>query len=414
MSDASDMVHSLLAPSDAERWSRCWGAPHMSRGLPDVDAEYNASGSCSHWILEHSLSNGLSPDIWLGKELSFGHKYDGSPFKFVVDEDRVDRIQQVIDTVRKEPGRMWVEKRLNTSPILGVPDQQGHADIIKLDELGAVEIDGVRHQGVLTVHDFKDGYLMVMAKNNLQGLNYLAAALYEFDLIAPINALRFVIHQPKISHYDEWTYSRIEIEHFATLIRPVAKMVYDIYHGNIEFDPVKHLNAGDEQCFWCPVRGRCPARAKRIIDAFAPLIDQHEITDETLGNLYARLDEVEQAVKDYREEAKRRAIAGRTVVGFKLIQGNQGKRRYTDVAKVEESLKAGLPAETMRKLYEPSVLMSPTQVDKRITDAQYEALVKPYVTRNPGAYQLVPLAHPKPAVTVPQFEVLKESPNDLA
>lgn len=380
----------------------------MSRGLPDIDAEYKASGSCSHWILEQSLKNDTLPDIWLGKELQFGLKPNGEPFKFVVDEDRADRIQQVVDTIRKEPGRMWVEKRLNTSPIFGVPDQQGHADVIKLDTLGAVEIDGVPHQGVLTVHDFKDGYLLVNAKNNMQGLNYLAAALYEFDLVAPINALRFVIHQPKISHYDEWTYSRVEIEHFATLIRPVAKLVYDIFHGVVEFDPVKHLNAGEEQCFWCPVRGRCPARAARIIDAFAPLINQHEINDETLGNLHSRLDEVEQAIKDYRIEALRRVMMGRPIAGQKLVQGNMGKRRYTDVKKAEAALQLAVPAETMQKLYEPSTLMSPTQVEKRITKADYE-LLKPYITRSPGAYTLAPLSDRREEVQVQQFTPVEES-----
>lgn len=379
----------------------------MSRGLPDIDAEYKASGSCSHWILEQSLKNDTLPDIWLGKELQFGLKPNGEPFKFVVDEDRADRIQQVVDTIRKEPGRMWVEKRLNTSPIFGVPDQQGHADVIKLDTLGAVEIDGVPHQGVLTVHDFKDGYLLVNAKNNMQGLNYLAAALYEFDLVAPINALRFVIHQPKISHYDEWTYSRVEIEHFATLIRPVAKLVYDIFHGVVEFDPVKHLNAGEEQCFWCPVRGRCPARAARIIDAFAPLINQHEINDETLGTLYSRLDEVEQAIKDYRIEALRRVMMGRPVAGQKLVQGKMGKRRYTDVKKAEAALQLAVPAETMQKLYEPSTLMSPTQIEKRITEADYE-LLKPYITRNPGAYTLAPLSDRREEVQVQQFIPVEE------
>lgn len=407
--------HSLLAPSDAERWSRCAGAPHLSRGLPEVDAEYNASGTCSHWILERCLKNNTAADIWLNTEMSFGiNPATGQPFKFVIDEDRVDRIQQVVNQILSEPGQMWTEKRLNTSPVLGVPDQQGHADIVKLDTRGAVEIDGVPHVGVLSVHDFKDGYITVYAKNNLQGLNYLAAALYEFDLVAPISALRFVIHQPKVSHYDEWTYSRVEIEHFVSLIRPMAKLVYDIYHGNVEFDPDKHLNPGDEQCFWCPVRGRCPARQKWFIEMCKPLIDKYEVNDESLGALYAKLEAIEQAAKDYRAEALRRVLMGRQIAGQKLVQGKQGPRKYTDQAaqkKAEAALQAALPLEKMLELYEPRTILSPTQAEKRLTDDQYATLIKPYVTRAPGSYSLAPLADKRPAVTVPQFGIVKEPTN---
>ncbi len=411
--------HSLLAPSDAERWSRCAGAPHLSRGLPDVDAEYNASGTCSHWILEQSLKNNTAADIWLGHEMSFGtNTATGEPFKFVIDEARIDRVQRTIDRIKSEPGEMWVEKRLNTSSVLGVPDQKGHADVVKLDLLGAVEIDGILHQGVASVHDFKDGFITVYAKNNLQGLNYLAAALYEFDLAAPINALRFCIHQPKVGHYDEWTYSRIEIEHFVSLIRPMAKLVYDIYHGNVEFDPDKHLNPGDEQCFWCPVRGRCPARQKWFVEQCKPLIDKHELNDEQIGLLYARLDAIEQAAKDYRIEALRRAMMGREIAGQKIVQSRQGPRKYIDEAakkKAEAALQEGLPAEKMAQLYEPRSILSPTQAEKKLTEDQYTELVKPYVTRAPGGYSLAPLTDQRPAVTVQQFQIVKESPNvDLA
>ena len=407
--------HSLLAPSDAERWSRCAGAPHLSRGLPDVDAEYNASGTCSHWILEQCLRNDTAADIWLGKEMSFGVKPDGEPFKFIIDEERVDRIQLTIDKIKSEPGQMWTEKRLNTSPVLGVPDQQGHADVIKLDILGAAEIDGVPHQGVLSVHDYKDGFITVYAKNNLQGLNYLAAALYEFDLVAPITALRFCIHQPKIGHYDEWTYSRIEIEHFVSLIRPMAKLVYDIYHGNVEFDPDKHLNPGDEQCFWCKIRGRCPARQKWFIEQCKPLIDKYELNDEQMGLLYARLDAIQQAAKDYKVEALRRAMMGRPIAGQKIVQSRQGPRKYVDETarkKAETALQNTLPLEKMLELYEPRAILSPTQAEKKLTEEQYTALIKPYVTREPGAYSLAPLTDKRPAVTIQQFQIVKEPTND--
>lgn len=407
MTEIDKSVHSILAPSDSERWSRCVGAPYLSKGVHSPDAEYNASGSCSHWILEQCLKNPENtPETWLGQTLQFGiNPATATPFEFKIDQERCDRIQLVINRIYKEPGQMWVEKLLNTSPVLGVPGQTGHADIIKLDTQGVVLIDEVPYVGVLTVHDFKDGFLLVSAKNNLQGLNYLAAALYELDLAAPINALRFVIHQPKIKHYDEWTYTRAEIEQFVTLIRPVAKLAYDLYHGNVEFDPKKHLNAGDAQCFWCNVRGKCPARAQRIIDLFAPLINQYEIDDATLSQLYANLDEVRQACKDYEMEASHRALAGRPIAGHKLVLGRAGDREWRDEAKAKDSLSLSVAPE---KMFLPAKLVSPTQLEKAVGKKNYEPF-KQLVYRSPAKLTLVPNSDRREAVEPLSFKPVEET-----
>jgi Protein of unknown function (DUF2800) len=391
-------THSILAPSKSETWSMCVGAPNLAKGLPEVDAEYNASGSCSHWILEQVLKTGSPAKAWLGQELKFGS------FAFVVDKERAERVQAAADAINGEPGQMWSERRLDTSPIFGVPNQEGHADVIKLDPYGAVEIDGVPHVGVLTVHDFKDGYIQVNAKNNKQGLCYLAAALYEFDIVAPIAALRFCIHQPKIHHYDEWAYTRREIEIFSTIIRPVAKLAYDIYHGIVEFDPAKHLNAGEEQCFWCPVRGRCPARAKRIVDMFAPLIQKHELDDKSLSQIYARLDEIEQACKDFRAEALRRALQGHEIDAYQLERGRRGNRHWTDKKKAESALLMVLPEE---KVYEPREIIGPTEFGSLVDKTTY-ASVAQYIDQSDGQLTLKPRQANGKEVIIPKFGLVEE------
>lgn len=377
-------------------WARCVGALHMGQGVPDVDKEYNASGSCSHYIAAWALENPtLKLNTWLGKELEFGE------FKFVVDEDRLTRIQSYVDGVRREPGQLWVEKRINTAHVLGLPNQEGHADAVKLDLMGQVAINGVMVRGVLTVHDFKDGYIQVKARDNFQGMLYLAGALDEFDLMADIGAARFVIHQPKINNFDEWTYTRAEIDKFMELIRPVAKLAYDIYYGTVEFDPAQHLNAGEEQCLWCPVRGSCPARAARIAAMFAPLINRHELDDDTLSAIYVRLDEIESAVRDFRAEALKRALAGHTVADHKLVYGNRGPRRWIDKGKAETGLRFVLDEE---KIFQPRELISPTQAEDLLKKS-YKAL-EPLVTQSDPTLRLVHNSHKGTPVEVPKFGVI--------
>ena len=389
-------THSILAPSGSARWLRCVGALYLSRGVPDPDKEHSASGTCSHWLLQWQLENPtLDLDIWLGKELSFG---DNPQFTFKVDDERLERVRSCVRVINREPGEMLVEHRLDTTPVLGVPDQEGHSDIIKLYPEGGAVINGVLHKGVLSVVDFKDGYLLVNAKDNTQGLIYLCAAMIEFSLIGDFNAFRFCIHQPKLNHYDEWTYTRAELEAFMQLVRPVAALAYGIYHETIQFDPAQHLNAGEEQCTYCPVRGRCVARAKRIMSLFEPLIQRHELDDRSLGVVYAQLDEITAAITDFRAEALRRAKLGVIVDGQKLVYGNHGPRRWTDKVKAEAALSMIADPD---KIYEPREIISPTSAQKVLRDG-YGAL-KDLVTQSDPQLRLVPLDHKGEAVTPIQF-----------
>lgn len=391
-------AHSILAPSDAERWSRCVGAITLSKGVPQIDKEYSASGTCSHWLLNQNLENNANLVHWLGKEMEF----DG--FKFTVDSERIDRVMTVAERVRSEPGRMWSERLVNTSPILGVPNQSGHADVVKLDDTTQFFWpDGTPYKGLLSVHDLKDGFIPVYAKNNLQGLCYTAGSLYELMLATEINAVRFCIHQPKLHHYDEWTYTLAEIEAFITIIRPVAKLAYDIYHGNVEFDADLHLNAGEEQCFWCPVRGSCPARARRLIEMFQTLISKHAISDDALAGIFVQLDEIEGACRDYRGEALRRALSGRKIEGHKLVKGRKGRRYWLDKGKAENALSLMLPEEDM---YEPREVISPTQAEtklKRQSKTAYQSVQK-YVGQEEGSLSLAPLDDKRDEVIVETFK----------
>ena len=393
-------THSILAPSDSSRWLRCVGALYLSKGIPNLDAEYSASGTCSHWLLEQAL-NGVDIGQYIGQTLTFG---ENPPFEFKIDEERLERVMTCVRQIGREPGTMLTEALLDTTPVLGVPRQSGHADIIKAyPEGGVVHPTAGLLKGVLSVHDYKDGYLLVTAKDNTQGLIYLCAAMFLFSLTGGIEAFRFCVHQPKINHYDEWTYTRAELEAFMQLIRPVAKLAYDLYHGAVEFDPTVHLTAGEEQCTFCPVRGRCVARASRIASLFEPIIRRHELDDHSIGVLYAQLDEIEAAVSDFRAEALRRARMGVKIVGQKLVYGNKGKRKWTNPAAAADIMEMSLGDSA----YEPREPISPTQAEKLLKKG-YEAL-EGLVTQTDPQLRLVPLAHKGEEVKLPEFKPTEES-----
>jgi len=397
--------HALLSPSAASMWARCPGSLLLGKGRTRGPTEHSASGTLTHAIGEHILrgEGRHNPTEWF-YEVGSEHEVDG--FKFTIDQDRLDRAQAYANNVLREPGQKYVEHKLDTSPILGIPNQFGRADCVTVDTQGAVLIDNVEHRGVISVHDLKDGAgHVVWAKNNLQGLIYGSAALYEFDMLAPFNAVRFCIHQPRVNHYDEWTYSRAEIEHFISVIRPAAKLAFDLFHGNVDFVPAQHLNPGQEQCTWCPARGSCPARAKRIGDMFGVLMVKHEIDDDALSDIYVKLDELEAAIKDFRAEAYARALAGRTIKGFKLVAGNRGRRFWKDKAQAEKLLAMVVDED---KLYEPRELVSPTEVERVVGKKAYKAMdaLKALVGQADGAPTLVPESDKRDPIKKTEFEIL--------
>ena len=389
-------THSILAPSDSARWLRCVGALYLSKGQPELDREYNASGTCSHWLGQWQLEHpGLDLNDWLGKTLTFG---DNPKFDFVIDEERLERVRTYVDAINREPGDLYVEHTLDTTPVLGIPGQQGHADTVKVYAAGGVVKDGNLLRGVVSVHDYKDGYILVNAKDNTQLMIYACAAMMEMSLVGEFQAFRVCVHQPKLHHYDEWTYTRDELIAFMESIRPVAKLAYDIWSGAVKFDPATHLIAGDDQCTWCPVRGSCPARAQYIIDLFRPVLEQHQVTNELLGMILAKIDAVRSALNDYEAEALKRATAGGTIPGQKLVYGNKGRRRWSnpEAASLDMELLLGDGA------YKPREPISPTEAEKLLKKDTYAPLAQ-YVVQGEARLQLVAADDRRKEVVVPQF-----------
>jgi hypothetical protein len=392
-------THSILAPSDSERWLRCVGAVYLSKGIAPLDAEYNASGTCTHWLGEWALTHpALDLSSWLGKEMEFG---ESTRFKFIVDEERLDRVRSYVTGVNREPGTLLVEQRLDTTPVLGVPNQEGHADVVKLyPEGGVVHPEHGLLRGVISVHDLKDGHIMVRAKNNFQLMIYLCAAMMQYSLVGEFEAFRGVIHQPKLNHLDEWTYTRAELEAFMEAIRPVAKLSYDLYYRNTAFDAELHLTAGETQCQWCPVRGRCPARANYIASLFDPIITQHEINESTLGAILRISGQVRAALNDYEAEAERRALSGAKIPGQKLIEGRKGPREWMapeQAASVMESVLGDAA-------YEPREPISPTQAERLLKRDAYRGLAATVgVKQTPARLRLVPEDDPHQEVKLSKF-----------
>ncbi len=396
-------VHSILAPSKAHMWAHCAGALRMCKGIAGKTSIDAASGTCTHYISEQHLKGAATLESFKGKSLTF----DG--FTFVVDQDRIERARKYCDVIERESGLKEYEVRLDTSQVLGVPGQEGHSDTITMDQnMVVTKPDGRQYRGIISGHDLKDGAGLVYAKDNLQGLIYIATAMFEYDYLYPWEGARFCIHQPRMHHYDEWFYTREEIAQFVVAIRPMAKLAWDLYNDVIELDEDKHLNPGFEQCHWCDVRGSCRKRTRSMLERFGSidLTERLKLDDAEVAAHYATLADIEDWTRAIRAEAFRRAAQRRgAVAGFKVVRGKAGAREWTDESKAKSAILFALPPELPDEaVFKPRELQSPTAVQKLVGKRVYDIAVKDLVRQPPGQLALVPVTDRREEVILQRAE----------
>lgn len=429
-------THKLLSPSSAKRRILCAGSlaassPGPGVPPPESPSSYDASsGTASHSMGEQCLSNGWDPDCFEGETVI------ADDVKFKVDSERIERVRTYVDTVRKIPGELRVEVKLDTSSVVGVPEQGGTGDAVVLD---------YAHD---TIHagDFKDGQGLVRVWDgahrhdghvldgwsfeqlNAQLGEYGAAALSLYELTHEWKFVHLFISQPRINWYDEVTLTVEQLRAWVEWLKPKEQRAYQLWLTGV-VDPAKDLTPSEEACKWCPVKA-CPARDRKVLEMFplspveaaAPALSSRPIntlTDDELAFCLDRADFIEGCLKDWRAEGLARGMAGRKLKGWKCVTGRQGARMFSDKEKVALDLQSGITiaqengppthiAGVNKEEYaalcmtQPELLTLPAMERTRLKTKYktlWAAIVAKYMTQAAGGYSLVRDFDQRPALT---------------
>lgn len=347
-------AHALLSPSSAARWMACPGSVAACEGLPDKSSEFADEGTAAHELAALCLVEGGTAADRIGLKIAAGR--EGRVF--TVDVDMATHVQAYVDYVRalvqSTGGELLVEQRLSIEHITGEPGARGTADAVILAD------------GELIVADLKYGRgVPVDADDNPQLQIYALAALREFCALGDFQAVRLVIHQPRLGSVSEWAQPVADLEQFGQVAWNAA---VDTRAADAPRVP------GEKQCKFCRAKANCPALAARVqqevgadFDVIATSSQAQVVAPvktsaaDDLARALAAADLIEAWLKAVRAEVETRLLAGVPVPGWKLVQGKRGNRRWTSEEEAEAVLKA------MRvkhdQMYDYS-LISPTTAEK--------------------------------------------------
>jgi Protein of unknown function (DUF2800) len=373
------MTHSLFAPSSAHRWINCPGSltfPENQGAGPS--STFADDGTASHHFAAVALEYGW--DI-------LGSMVNVNDTTYYLDEERRDFVQIYVEDVQRRAigGTLFVEHRVDLSHLLG-EDQGGTCDA------------GIIIGDQIIVEDLKYGtgekvYASYDGKINPQLGLYLLGLLKDAQLLGyEIKTATGVICQPRLGHIDEHTVSIDELEAFG---REAEVATYP---------ESNKLNPSDRTCRWCRAKSKCPALAAFVAKEVS--LDFEDVAEPAapndLAKAYRAVPLVTQWCKAVEAEVVKQVTEGKDVIGpdgkpYKFVQGDEGRRQWTDEAAAE----AALLGQLADKAYAPKkIITAPVAaklLDKKTTKALWADVFSPLIKRARGRAMLVQGSDPRPA-----------------
>lgn len=314
--------HALLSPSKAERWINCPGSIAFCRDIPSTSSPYADEGTAAHAVAAAWLGDSISP---------------------AANQKTHDYIKVYTDAVRNaaEGKVLLVEQSVDIGNWTGEKGGKGTADAIIVDLANAM----------IEVWDLKFGMgHLVDAERNPQLMLYALGALDLVEaLYGPMQKVKMVICQPRRDHTDSCTMSRDDLRTFGKEAREAGSVALgclkDVEEGRGGGIP---LNPSEKACLWCPAKATCPALAKLVQET---IFEEFSVADPSAPRVVKPIDNGEVPSKatltlcsdwitaklDWIDAGLR---AGQERIGWKLVLGKKGNRKWTDEAEVERLLKS--------------------------------------------------------------------------
>lgn len=367
-------THALLSASSAKRWLACPPSARLTENMPDSGSGYAAEGTLAHSLCELKLRRkfeGLKKSAFdkaaaeIRKNELYSPEMDGCTDQYI------DYISKIVHGYSTKPA-VIPEQRVDYSGI--APGGFGTSDCIILCG------------NDMHIIDFKYGRgVPVSSEDNPQLKLYALGAAREYDVLYDIRNVTLHIVQPRTEDGNSsWSLSREALEEWGRNIMPTAKLAWE---GRGEF------SCGDH-CRFCKAKATCRARAEHILsEAEFSAVPPELLSDDELGKILVRVRLFANWLSDIEEYALNEILSGKTVTGFKAVEG-RSNRQISDLEAAFAVLKDSGIEEAM--LYERKPL-GLTELEKLVGGKKkLTELIGKYIEKPQGRPTLVPADDKRP------------------
>lgn len=353
--------HAVLSASASHRWLNCPPSVRLTENMPDVTSEFALEGTDAHELCAYHVEKALGRKV---RDPTHGLTYYNEEMQNCAEEYR----NYVLEQVEKAKGysrdpTVLVEQRLDFSR--WVPEGFGTGDCIIVAD------------GLLQVIDYKHGLgVLVNADHNPQMMCYALGALEMFDGLYDFDKVTMTIFQPRKNNISTFEMDKSELLEWAeTVLLPKAELAYN---GEGELKSGKH-------CQFCKLKNICRKRAEdNLALAKMEFADPATLDIEDIAKILPKLELLVSWANDIKAYALKEATDGRTIPGFKLVEG-RSIRKFSDEAAVSQAvMDAGFDP------YEKK-LLTITAMTKLLGKKTFNDLLGSLVIKPSGKPLLVPI-----------------------
>lgn len=386
--------HAILSPSAAHRWLHCTPAPRVEAEFPETTSEYAEEGRLAHSVCElaakkkFTVMNNRTYNSRL-KKLKADPKWNDEMLSTAA-----TYVEHLTEHAMRFEHAPYVALEVQVDITDYAPEAFGTCDCVMI---GGDE---------LIITDYKHGKgVPVSAQDNPQMLLYALGALKLYrpiygDMIRRVSTY---IDQPRLDSYDGASMTVEELLAWGESIKPKAAAAF---MGTGEFAP-------GEWCRFCRAKAKCRARADQntALEDFKdciplgrsiPMQAEYDatgfkpsncLTDEEIGTLLVRAEGLVAWYNDLKEYALAACLNGKTIPGWKAVEG-RSTRAWTDQDAALEALMAGGVEEAIIYDRVPKTL---AQLEKVIGKQRFGELVGGMITKSPGKPALAAESDKRPA-----------------
>lgn len=373
-------AHALLSASSSHRWLECTPSARLEELFENTTSPYAEEGTLAHSLAETAAR------YWVDQidEAEYEKRLAVIQENKWYTEDMLEDCISYAKLIREKwlklreicpDAEVMIEAKIKYDE--WVPEGFGTADCIIIAD------------GFLEVIDFKYGKgKRVDAFGNSQMRLYTLGAYSTYGLVFNVEHITMTIYQPRLSGVyssDEITIDEL-LDWGNNYVKPRALLAFE---GKGEFSP------SSETCQFCRAKQECRARTTANLKLFDEAPDNLLITVDEAGEILEKADDIKAWLSDLENLVQSALLAGKSVKGWKLVEG-RSNRRYADTLKVIEAMKAAGYEETL--LYKPKELIPLTQLEKEFGKKTVSEILGDLIIKPPGKPTLAPESDRRPAL----------------